>query len=256
MTTTQTPKSSQAKASRRARPPRRRCGGIAWAGAAALLAPCLLVLTGIAGVKQRPLRRRAGLARRHRAGPRRRARRQPRALGRLPRAGRRMGWLQPEPARGRSSVTDRSVNNPDHSEVSFNTALASLGCSRDWADRGPNILRRRLHDSADDWDPPHDAVFGAIPGRRPFGVQPLFDHPELVSHQDYCPGNVVFRDGLPAAFIDTATAPIGDQRRGCHRHQPKPSRNSAIVARRSAGLVRRFTAHSQPKPSVLQSSAP
>ena len=26
--------------------------------------------------------------------------------------------------------------------------------------------------------------------------------PELVSHQDYCPGNVVFRDGLPAALID------------------------------------------------------
>jgi Ser/Thr protein kinase RdoA (MazF antagonist) len=26
--------------------------------------------------------------------------------------------------------------------------------------------------------------------------------PELVSHRDYCPGNVVFRDGLPAALID------------------------------------------------------
>ena len=30
----------------------------------------------------------------------------------------------------------------------------------------------------------------------------MFDAPELVSHQDYCPGNVVFRAGLPAAFID------------------------------------------------------
>lgn len=26
--------------------------------------------------------------------------------------------------------------------------------------------------------------------------------PPLVSHRDYCPGNVVFRDGLPAALID------------------------------------------------------
>src|SRR5260370_9070645 len=26
--------------------------------------------------------------------------------------------------------------------------------------------------------------------------------PELVSHRDYCPGNVVFRAGLPAALID------------------------------------------------------
>jgi Ser/Thr protein kinase RdoA (MazF antagonist) len=31
---------------------------------------------------------------------------------------------------------------------------------------------------------------------------PLFDAPELVAHQDYCPGNVVFRHGLPRAFID------------------------------------------------------
>ncbi len=29
-----------------------------------------------------------------------------------------------------------------------------------------------------------------------------FEHAELVSHQDYCPGNVVFRAGLPAALID------------------------------------------------------
>jgi aminoglycoside phosphotransferase (APT) family kinase protein len=33
-------------------------------------------------------------------------------------------------------------------------------------------------------------------------VPPLFDKPELVSHQDYCPGNIVFRDGLPVALID------------------------------------------------------
>ena len=30
----------------------------------------------------------------------------------------------------------------------------------------------------------------------------MFDEAELVSHQDYCPGNVVFRAGLPAALID------------------------------------------------------
>jgi len=36
----------------------------------------------------------------------------------------------------------------------------------------------------------------------PWSWPPLFDAPELVSHQDYCPGNVVFREGLPKAFID------------------------------------------------------
>ncbi len=63
-------------------------------------------------------------------------------------------------------------------------------------------LVRRLHEAALGWVPPPDAVFGAIPGGTPPGVVPLFDVPELVSHQDYCPGNVVFRDGLPAALID------------------------------------------------------
>ncbi|MDP9393363.1 MAG: aminoglycoside phosphotransferase family protein [Actinomycetota bacterium] len=61
---------------------------------------------------------------------------------------------------------------------------------------------RRLHDAAEGWAPPADAVWGSIPGAPPPGVIPLFDRPELVSHQDYCPGNVVFRDGLPAALID------------------------------------------------------
>ncbi len=63
-------------------------------------------------------------------------------------------------------------------------------------------LVRRLHDAAQDWTPPPDAVWGSIPGAQPAGVVPLFEVPELVSHQDYCPGNVVFRDGLPAALID------------------------------------------------------
>jgi aminoglycoside phosphotransferase (APT) family kinase protein len=40
------------------------------------------------------------------------------------------------------------------------------------------------------------------PGALPKGSDPLFDEAELVGHRDYCPGNVVFRDGLPAALID------------------------------------------------------
>jgi hypothetical protein len=62
-------------------------------------------------------------------------------------------------------------------------------------------LIRRLHDAAADFESPPGAVWGGIPG-TPAGVVPLFDKPELISHQDYCPGNVVFRNGLPAAFID------------------------------------------------------
>jgi hypothetical protein len=77
----------------------------------------------------------------------------------------------------------------------------------DWA-TGPEVLVamahlvRRLHEAAASWVPPADAVWGGIPGAPPAGVQPLFEAPELVSHQDYCPGNVVFRGGLPAALID------------------------------------------------------
>jgi Ser/Thr protein kinase RdoA (MazF antagonist) len=63
-------------------------------------------------------------------------------------------------------------------------------------------LIRRLHDAADGWIPPADAVWGGIPGVRPAGVVPLFEHPELVSHMDYCPGNVVYDDGGPVALID------------------------------------------------------
>ncbi|WP_206604354.1 phosphotransferase [Arthrobacter pityocampae] len=61
---------------------------------------------------------------------------------------------------------------------------------------------RRAHDAAEGWRPPEDAVFGAIPGSPQPGLEPLFGEPELVAHQDYCPGNVVFRDALPKALID------------------------------------------------------
>ncbi|NLF05230.1 MAG: aminoglycoside phosphotransferase family protein [Actinomycetales bacterium] len=63
-------------------------------------------------------------------------------------------------------------------------------------------LVRRLHDAAEGWAPPPGAVFGSIPGTPDPPLEPLFEAPELVSHQDYCPGNVVFRDGRPVAFID------------------------------------------------------
>lgn len=61
---------------------------------------------------------------------------------------------------------------------------------------------RRLHDASASWVVPSDAVWGSIPGSTPAGLVPLFHTPELVSHQDYCPGNVVFRDHRPAALID------------------------------------------------------
>lgn len=63
-------------------------------------------------------------------------------------------------------------------------------------------LIRTLHDASHGWTLPADATWGRIPGTPPVDLPPLFDAPELVSHQDYCPGNVVFRGGLPAALID------------------------------------------------------
>lgn len=63
-------------------------------------------------------------------------------------------------------------------------------------------LIRWEHDAAEGWQPPDDAVWGTRPGPRPRGLLPLFDEPELVAHMDYCPGNVVFRGGLPVALID------------------------------------------------------
>lgn len=59
-------------------------------------------------------------------------------------------------------------------------------------------LMRRLEVAATGWIPPEDAIWGQLPGppRR------LPDDWQFVGHCDYCPGNVVFRDGLPAALID------------------------------------------------------
>lgn len=60
-------------------------------------------------------------------------------------------------------------------------------------------LIRALHEASAGWVPPPDAVWGGTPanaGRR------VVQQAELVSHCDYYPGNVVFRDGLPVALID------------------------------------------------------
>jgi hypothetical protein len=64
------------------------------------------------------------------------------------------------------------------------------------------LLVRDLHRAAAGFTVPPDAVWGSIPGRPPSRVVPLFAEPELVSHQDYCPGNVVFTGGRPTALID------------------------------------------------------
>jgi hypothetical protein len=60
-------------------------------------------------------------------------------------------------------------------------------------------LIRSLHEASAGWVPPPDAVWF----RSPAGTgRPITEHTELVSHRDYALGNVVFRDGLPAALID------------------------------------------------------
>jgi hypothetical protein len=77
----------------------------------------------------------------------------------------------------------------------------------DWATTEAVLIElaamiRRLHEAAADWTIPSDAVWGGIPGGDGLDLPPLFDRPELVSHQDYCPGNVVFRDGHVVGLID------------------------------------------------------
>jgi aminoglycoside phosphotransferase (APT) family kinase protein len=56
-----------------------------------------------------------------------------------------------------------------------------------------------LHEASAGWTPPPDAVWGGTPAST---GRTTDEAPELVSHRDYYPGNVVFRDGLPAALID------------------------------------------------------
>jgi hypothetical protein len=64
-------------------------------------------------------------------------------------------------------------------------------------------LIRALHDASAGWVPPPDAVWGGTPASLAAAPgQPGLPQPELVTHRDYYPGNVVFRDGLPVALID------------------------------------------------------
>lgn len=63
-------------------------------------------------------------------------------------------------------------------------------------------LQRKLHDAAEDFIPANNAIWGDIPGGNPEGILAVLDKSELVAHMDYCPGNIVFKDGLPKAFID------------------------------------------------------
>jgi hypothetical protein len=59
-------------------------------------------------------------------------------------------------------------------------------------------LIRALHEASTGWVPPPDAVWGGTPAN----AGQITEQAELVSHRDYYPGNVVFRDGLPVALID------------------------------------------------------
>jgi aminoglycoside phosphotransferase (APT) family kinase protein len=60
-------------------------------------------------------------------------------------------------------------------------------------------LIRALHEASAGWVPPAGAVWGGTPASA---GRPVAEEAELVSHCDYCPGNVVFRGGLPVALID------------------------------------------------------
>ena len=60
-------------------------------------------------------------------------------------------------------------------------------------------LIRELHKASAGWEPPPGAVWGGTPASA---VNPVIVQAELVTHRDYYPGNVVFRDGLPVALID------------------------------------------------------
>ena len=63
-------------------------------------------------------------------------------------------------------------------------------------------LIRSLHEASAGCVPPPGAVCGGTPAN----VGRISERTELVSHCDYYPGNVVFRDGLPIALIDFGLA--------------------------------------------------
>jgi hypothetical protein len=60
-------------------------------------------------------------------------------------------------------------------------------------------LIRALHEASAGWVPPPGAVWGGTPANP---GRPVTAPTELVSHRDYALGNVIFRDGRPAALID------------------------------------------------------
>jgi aminoglycoside phosphotransferase (APT) family kinase protein len=78
--------------------------------------------------------------------------------------------------------------NPLPPEATGDEVLVALG-----------RLIRALHEASDGWVPPAGAVWGGTPASE---GRPRAAPTELVSHCDYCPGNVVFREGLPVALID------------------------------------------------------
>jgi aminoglycoside phosphotransferase (APT) family kinase protein len=87
-----------------------------------------------------------------------------------------------------SFVAGDVPRNPLPPEVAADRVLVALA-----------RLIRALHEASAGWVPPPDAVWGGTPASA---GRPVAERAELVSHCDYCPGNVVFRDGLPVALID------------------------------------------------------
>lgn len=90
-----------------------------------------------------------------------------------------------------SYVPGRAATEPLDVELAGDDVLVALA-----------RLVRRLDDAAEGWTPPQSATWGSVPGSGAAGVVPLFDAPALVGHRDFFPGNVVVRDGVPAAVID------------------------------------------------------
>lgn len=102
-------------------------------------------------------------------------------------------------------------------------------------------LVRRLHDAADGWTPPENAAWGRLPEAK----MAILDADDglVVAHSDYCPGNVVFSDGRPAAIIDfdltRPTTRVADCVNAMHwwaplldpRDRPEPLRDADMPGR-------------------------